>query len=144
MVNVYPYFAYAADPADIRLEYAQFTATSPVVQDRNLNYYSLFDAMVDAFLWAMEGVGAAAVDVVVAESGWPSAGNGNFTSPDLAATYNKNFKAHLESNKGTPKRPGTSIDGFIFAMLNEDQKPGVVEQNFGLFYPNMNPVYPIF
>lgn len=144
MLNVYPYFAYAADPADIKLEYAQFTATSAVVQDRGLSYFNLFDAMVDAFLWAMEAAGAPGVDVVVSESGWPSAGNGQFTSPELAATYNKNFKEHIESNKGTPKRPGASIEGFIFALFNEDQKPAGMEQNFGLFYPNMNPVYPIF
>ncbi|BFG39622.1 hypothetical protein CerSpe_258960 [Prunus speciosa] len=38
MMNVYPYFACSSDPANILLDYAQFTATSPVVQDGALSY----------------------------------------------------------------------------------------------------------
>ncbi|KAH0970790.1 hypothetical protein GBA52_022946 [Prunus armeniaca] len=37
MINVYPYFAYASDPVNVHLDYAQFTATSPVVQDGTLS-----------------------------------------------------------------------------------------------------------
>ncbi|KAL5770925.1 hypothetical protein ACOSP7_015079 [Xanthoceras sorbifolium] len=144
LINVYPYFAYAGDAKHVRLDYAQFTATEVIVRDGALEYYNLFDAIVDAFFWAMEKEGASNVDVVVSESGWPSSGNGNFTTPKLAATYNQNFVKHVTSNKGTPKRPGAHIEGFIFAMFNENQKPAGVEQNFGLFYPNMQPVYPVF
>ncbi|ONH97607.1 hypothetical protein PRUPE_7G200500 [Prunus persica] len=144
LINVYPYFSYASDPVNIRLDYAQFTATSPVVKDGELSYYNLFDAAVDSFLAAMEKVGGANVDVVVSESGWPSDGNGNFTTPELAGTYNRNFLKHITSNAGTPKRPGAYIEGYIFAMFNENQKPEGVEQHFGLFHPNMQPVYSIY
>ncbi|KAI8021371.1 Glucan endo-1,3-beta-glucosidase [Camellia lanceoleosa] len=48
MVNVYPYFAFAAEPANVRLDYAQFTAKGPVVLDGNLRYQNMFDAIVDA------------------------------------------------------------------------------------------------
>nr|CAD1825082.1 unnamed protein product [Ananas comosus var. bracteatus] len=143
MVNVHPYFAYAADPEHISLEYALFTATSPVVRDGNLDYYNLFDAMVDAFYAALEKIGGASIEVVVSETGWPSAGNGNFTTIELAKTYNKNFMNHIASS-GTPKRPNISTVGFIYEMFNEDQKPAGVEQNFGLFYPSGQPVYNIF
>ena len=57
MVNVYPYFAYASDPADISLEYATFRAQKPIV-DGKLKYYSLFDAMVDAYYAAMTKINA--------------------------------------------------------------------------------------
>ncbi|KAK6927673.1 Glycoside hydrolase family 17 [Dillenia turbinata] len=144
LVNVYPYFAFAADPVNITLDYAQFTATGPIVQDGNLSYTNLFDAMVDSFFSAMEKVGVTQVDLVVSESGWPSAGNGQITTPLLAATYNKNFMNHILSNQGTPKRPGKYIEGFIFAMFNENRKAAGVEQNFGLFFPNMTPVYNVF
>lgn len=99
--------------------------------------------MVDAFYWAMEKVGGTNVGVVVTESGWPSAGNGNFTSPDLARAYNTNLMNHVKHN-GTPKRPSSHIDTFIFAMLNEDLKQSGAEQNWGIFYPNMKPFYPLF
>ncbi|TXG61646.1 hypothetical protein EZV62_013009 [Acer yangbiense] len=143
-INAYPYFAYASDPVNVRLDYTQFTATEAVVTDGELKYLNLFDAIVDAFFSAMEKEGVSNVNVVVSESGWPSAGNGDFTTPQLAATYNRNFMNHVTSNKGTPKRPNAHIEGFIFATFNENQKPAGVEQNFGLFFPNTQPVYPIF
>lgn len=144
MINVYPYFAYKSDPVNVRLDYAQFTATSPVVQDGALSYSNLFDAIVDAFFSAMEKQNAGNVNVVVSESGWPSDGNGNFTSPQLAGTYNRNFFKHIVGKTGTPKRPGADMEGFIFATFNENQKPIGEEQHFGLFYPSMDPVYPVF
>ena len=133
MINIYPYFAYASDPINISLDFALFTATSPVIQDGSLSYYSLFDAMVDAFFSGMEKEGVPRVDIVVSETGWPSACNGAYTTPNLAATYNRNFIRHILMGSGTPKRPGACIEGFVFAMLNEHLKPNGVEENFGLF-----------
>ncbi|KAK9274969.1 hypothetical protein L1049_022226 [Liquidambar formosana] len=143
MANIYPYFPYASEPANIRLDYALFTGSSPILQDGGLSYSNLFDAMLDALYSAIEKEGVTNVDVVVSESGWPSAGNGEFTTPQLAGTYNKNFIAHV-TNNGTPKRPQARITGFIFAMFNENLKPAGVEQHWGLFEPNMQPVYSVF
>ncbi|XP_028751470.1 probable glucan endo-1,3-beta-glucosidase BG4 [Neltuma alba] len=145
LINLYPYFAYASDPVNVRLDYAQFTAPGVVVQDGPLGYQNMLDAMIDAFFWAMEKVGVNNVGLVVSETGWPSAGNGNFTSPTLASTYNKNFAKRITTKNGTPKKPDAVIPGFIFAMFNENQKPAGVEQNFGLFLPTTKqPVYPVF
>ncbi|KAK4265637.1 hypothetical protein QN277_026662 [Acacia crassicarpa] len=144
-INLYPYFAYASDPVNIRLDYAQFTAAGVVVQDGPLGYTNMLDAMIDAFFWSMEKVGVSNVGVVVSESGWPSGGNGNLTNPELASTYNKNFAKRITTQNGTPKRPDAVIPGYIFAMFNENQKPPGVEQNFGLFNPiTKQPIYPCF
>lgn len=44
--------------------------------------------------------------------------------------------------KGTPLKPGRPIETFLFALFDEDKKPGDdVERNFGLFTPNMEPKY---
>ncbi|XP_043714496.1 probable glucan endo-1,3-beta-glucosidase BG4 [Telopea speciosissima] len=144
MLNVYPYFTYAADPTNVRLDYVQFTAKGPVVHDGNLSYWNLYDAMVDAFIWAMEKKGFPNVPIIIGETGWPSAGNGNLTTPELAWIYNKNFIKHVMNSTGTPKRPKTYNDAHIFAMFNENLKPAGAEQHFGLFYPDMKPIYPIF
>ncbi|PRQ46972.1 putative glucan endo-1,3-beta-D-glucosidase [Rosa chinensis] len=101
--------------------------------------------MVDSFVVAMEKAGGGNVKVAVAESGWPSDGSGNMSTPQLAATYNKNFMNHILKKEGTPRRPGENIEGFIFAMFNENQKPnGEDEKHYSLFYPNMQPVYDVF
>ncbi|KAI3991001.1 hypothetical protein MKX01_026185 [Papaver californicum] len=143
MINVYPYFAYASNPVDISLEYALFTSTTPVV-DGTLNYYNLFDAMVDSFNAALEKIGMSDVNIAVSESGWPSAGNEPYTSINNAKTYNTNLLNHVLEG-GTPRRPDHHYDTFLFSIFNEDLKqPAGVEQIFGLYYPNMKPVYPLF
>ncbi|KAF7852304.1 hypothetical protein BT93_L4598 [Corymbia citriodora subsp. variegata] len=144
MINVYPYFAYASDPINVRLEYAQSTTIGSVVQDGSLSYLNLLEVVVDTFYWAMEREGVTDVDLVVSESGWPSAGNGDFTTPALAQTYNQNLVKRFQANAGTPKHPDRSLGGFIFAMFNENQKPAGTEQNFGLFNPTRTLVYNVF
>ncbi|KAI3949822.1 hypothetical protein MKW92_046216 [Papaver armeniacum] len=144
MINVYPYFAYAENPEYVSLEYALFTSTTPVVVDGDLKYYNLFDAMVDSFNAALEKIGMSDVNIAVSESGWPSAGNEPYTSVDNAKVYNTNLVKHA-SKGGTPRRPDHHYDTFLFSIFNENLKqPAGVEQNFGLYYPNMNPVYPLF
>ncbi|KAJ4910784.1 hypothetical protein Rs2_05405 [Raphanus sativus] len=145
LVNIYPYFPYATDPVDIHLDYAVSKSEAVVVQDGPLGYSNMFDAMFDAFVWAMEKEGVKDLPMVVSETGWPSAGNGELTTPDIAATYNGNFVKHVVSGKGTPKRPNSGVDGFLFATFNENQKPPGTEQNFGLYNPvDMKPIYKLF
>ncbi|KAF3791729.1 Glucan endo-1-3-beta-glucosidase acidic isoform PR-O [Nymphaea thermarum] len=144
MVNVYPYFSYVGNRQAIQLDYALFTANRVVVKDPNngLEYRNLFDAMVDSVYSAMERAGAAGVGIQVSESGWPSAGGDPaVTTIGNAQTYNQNLVRHAA--QGTPKRPGP-IEIFVFALFNENQKTPVgIENNWGLFYPNKQPVYPI-
>ncbi|EAZ14803.1 hypothetical protein OsJ_04730 [Oryza sativa Japonica Group] len=141
LANVYPYFAYRGNPRDISLNYATFRPGTTVRDPNNgLTYTNLFDAMMDAVYAALEKAGAGNVRVVVSESGWPSAG-GFGASVDNARAYNQGLIDHV--GRGTPKRPG-ALEAYIFAMFNENQKNGdPTERNFGLFYPNKSPVYPI-
>ncbi|KAG1338565.1 Glucan endo-1,3-beta-glucosidase, basic vacuolar isoform [Cocos nucifera] len=140
LVNVYPYFSYVDSHGSIDLNFALFTSSEIVVHDGQYNYQNLFDAIVDAVYAALEKVGGSTVPIVVSESGWPSA-EGTAATINNAETYNQNLINHV--GQGTPRRPGKAIETYIFEMFNENQKQPAVEQNFGLFYPNMQPVYPI-
>ncbi|KAL9270063.1 Glucan endo-1,3-beta-glucosidase-like protein [Drosera capensis] len=141
LVNVYPYFAYASDPVNIPLDYAIFGSNSSAVMDGTLSYQNLFDAMVDSVYYALDRASAQNVKIIVAETGWPSAGNGDKTTITNAMTYNQNLLKRVLFGKGTPKMPGVEVEAYIFAMFNEDLKPEGVEQNWGLFYPNLTEVY---
>ncbi|KAK6922979.1 Glycoside hydrolase family 17 [Dillenia turbinata] len=142
LCNFYPYFAYAKEPNSIRLDYAIFNSSQTMVKDGAFQYSNMFDAMMDSMYWALRKVGAPNVRVIASETGWPSGGD-RFATVDLAKTYNNNLVKRVKSGNGTPVKPGERIEAYIFALFNENLKPNGVEQNFGLFYPSMEPVYPI-
>ncbi|KAK3135739.1 hypothetical protein QOZ80_5BG0422820 [Eleusine coracana subsp. coracana] len=139
MANIYPYLAWAWNPSAMDMKYALFTASGTVVQDGGYGYQNLFDTTVDAFYVAMGKNGGSGVPVVVSESGWPS-GGGVEANPTNARIYNQYLINHV--GRGTPRHPG-AIETYLFSMFNENQKDSGVEQNWGLFYPNMKSVYPI-
>ncbi|CAO1946296.1 unnamed protein product [Urochloa humidicola] len=143
LVNVYPYFAYSADPSSVPLDYALLQSESAAaLTDGGVAYTNMFDAIVDAVHAALGRVeGAQSMEVVVSETGWPSGGGGAGATVGNAAAYVNNVVRHVGSGRGTPRRPGKAVEAFIFAMFNENQKPEGVEQHFGLFQPDMTEVY---
>nr|GEX37669.1 glycoside hydrolase, catalytic domain-containing protein [Tanacetum cinerariifolium] len=135
LANIYPYFGYLGDP-NKNLPYALFTAQGTVVNDPNGRQYSnLFSAMYDAHYAAQARLGGENVEIVVSESGWPSAGGGPETTTGNAGTYYRNLIAHVKGTAGTPMKQGISIETYLFAMFDENNKPGLpTENNFGVFF----------
>ena len=137
LANVYPYFAYSDSDSQISLDYALFKQQGT----NNQGYQNLFDAMLDSIYYALEKIGAPNLQVVVSESGWPSAGGNKGPSVDNARTYYQNLINHVKG--GTPKHKGP-IETYLFAMFDEDKKDGLeTERNFGLFRPDKSPKYQI-
>ncbi|KAJ8425989.1 hypothetical protein Cgig2_007803 [Carnegiea gigantea] len=154
-LNVFTYFAHA-DPknnGNIPLNYALFTSPSPAFTDPNngLQYYNLFDALVDATYAALSKATTPmfttlstssrhpSTRILASESGWPSNGtlggmstyhtnaNGGATLSN-AETYYTNLIDHVK--QGTPLKPGP-IETYLFESFDENKKPGdTVELNF--------------
>ncbi|TYG57125.1 hypothetical protein ES288_D08G118000v1 [Gossypium darwinii] len=143
MVNPYPFFDCSPDT----LDYALFQPNA-VVFDENtqLFYTNMLDAQLDAVFSAMKLLGFDDLEIVIAETGWPSMGDATQFGVDAksAAEYNGNLMRHVTSGVGTPLMPNQTFETYIFALFNEDLKPGpTCERYFGLFRPDMTPVYDI-
>ncbi|KAM5583655.1 glucan endo-1,3-beta-glucosidase [Rosa sericea] len=142
LVNPYPFFGLSPDT----LNYATFKPNGGVFDNATgMNYTNMFDAQMDAVFSAMKKVGYEDVDLVVAETGWPSAGDPNQLGVSLenAVSYNGNLIRHVSSGKGTPLMPNRTFETYIFALFNENLKPTLSEQNYGLFKPDLDPVYDV-
>ncbi|GJN30875.1 hypothetical protein PR202_gb19217 [Eleusine coracana subsp. coracana] len=113
LVNAYPYFAYSDDPNHVRLDYALLEPGNPGVADPNSGL-------------RYPNLLVAQVDAVY----------------HAIAAANAAAASRAVEGKGTPLKPGTPLRAYVFALFNEDTKPGPAsERNYGLFRPDGTPVY---
>ncbi|KAH0746923.1 hypothetical protein KY285_008580 [Solanum tuberosum] len=142
-----PSNAYKFDPSHIDINYALFQPNKGIVDPKTkLHYDNMFDAMVDATYVALEKLGYTKMQVIVSETGWASKGDDNEAGadPKNARTYNFNLHKRLMKKKGTPYRPKMMAKGYVFALFNENLKPGPTsERNFGLFKADGSIAYDI-
>ncbi|KNA06364.1 hypothetical protein SOVF_181670 [Spinacia oleracea] len=144
-VNAYPYFAYKDDPTRIQLDYVLFNPNAGMVDPyTKLHYDNMLYAQVDAVIFALWRLGHGGLDVRVSETGWPSMGDTNEIGATVqnAATYNKNLLTRQMAHEGTPLRPNNRLEVYVFALFNEDLKPGPTsERHYGLFQPDGTMAY---
>ncbi|GMY35841.1 glucan endo-1,3-beta-glucosidase 11 isoform X2 [Fagus crenata] len=139
-LNAYPFLAYMSDPENIDINYALFQSTQGIYDPKtDLHYDNMLDAQIDAAYAALDDAGVKKMEVIVTETGWASRGDANeaAATANNARTYNYNLRKRLAKKKGTPLRPKMMLKAYIFAIFNEDLKPGSTsERNFGLFKPD--------
>ncbi|CAN4105956.1 unnamed protein product [Withania somnifera] len=143
MVNPYPYFGYNPSQADFLLFKQNNGVLDPFTKR---TYTNMFDMLLDAVYTSMLRLGYGDVDIIAAETGWPSLGE-SFEpqcTVENAASYNGGLLRKVVTGVGTPLMPKKKIDTYIFGLFNENTKPGSnAERNFGLFRPDFTPVYNI-
>lgn len=147
LINAYPFFAYKYNPNEVPLSYVLFQP-NPGMTDPNTNLYydNMLFAQIDAVYSAIKALGHTDIEVRISETGWPSKGDPDEigATPENAGIYNGNLVKLIEQKKGTPAKPSVPIDIYVFALFNEDLKPGPAsERNYGLYYPDGSPVYNI-
>ncbi|PWA82307.1 O-Glycosyl hydrolases family 17 protein [Artemisia annua] len=143
MVNPYTYFGWS--PANEN--YCLFKPNGGMLDKATgKRYTNQFDQLMDAVHVSMEKLGYPDVEIIVAETGWPSGGDpqNKHANPANAAAYNGGLIKKVTSGVGTPLMPGRKFETYIFSLFNENLKgPSLDEKNFGLFRPDFTQVYNI-
>ncbi|XP_023737237.1 glucan endo-1,3-beta-glucosidase [Lactuca sativa] len=143
MVNPYTYYGYSPANPNFYLFKPNKGLFDKVTGKR---YTNQFDLLMDAVYVSMKKLGYPDVDIIVAETGWPSGGDPQNThaNPWNAAAYNGGVIKKVDSGVGTPLMPGRKFETYIFSLFNENLKgPSLDEKNFGLFRPDFTQVYDI-
>ncbi|XP_077234667.1 glucan endo-1,3-beta-glucosidase 5-like [Tasmannia lanceolata] len=133
-INIYPFLSLYADP-HFPIDYAFFSGTSSPVVDGSISYNNAFDANYDTLIWALEKNNFSSLPVIVGEVGWPTDGNAN-ANLQYARKFNQGLINRIIQGQGTPKRPTTSLDIYLFGLIDEDAKsidPGNFERHWGIF-----------
>lgn len=143
-VNLYPFISKYQSP-DFPLDYAFFEGSTSAVTDGTFIYKNALDASLDALISALTAEGYPAMEILLGEIGWPTDGN-EFANPTLAGKYNQQLINHLQSKVGTPLRPNTFTEFYMFGLLDENIKsilPGPFERHWGMFYYDGVAKYPL-
>ncbi|XP_010542063.1 PREDICTED: glucan endo-1,3-beta-glucosidase 11 [Tarenaya hassleriana] len=146
LINAYPFFAYKANPKQVSLDFVLFQPNQGVVDPAtNLHYDNMLFAQIDAVYSALSAAGYRSLRVQISETGWPSKGDADEfgATPENARRYNGNLMKMMMGKKTkTPLRPTSDLDVYVFALFNENMKPGPTsEKNYGLFKPDGTPAY---
>ncbi|XVF10287.1 hypothetical protein REPUB_Repub07fG0169800 [Reevesia pubescens] len=145
LINAYPYFAYKGNPKQVSLDFVLFQPNQGVIDpSTNLHYDNMLYAQIDAVYSALASLGYKKLQVHISETGWPSKGDEDEagSTPDNAKKYNGNLIKLISKKTGTPMRPNSDLNIYVFALFNENMKPGPTsERNYGLFKPDGTPAY---
>ncbi|KAF0900062.1 hypothetical protein E2562_026798 [Oryza meyeriana var. granulata] len=144
IVNPYPYFGYNGDT----IPYALARRPNPGVLDpgTGITYESMFEAQLDSVFSAMKKLRFDDVEIAVGETGWPTKAEDGQAGVSVAeaAEYNRYLIGEASSGSGTPLMPKRTFETYIFSLFNENLKPGpIAERNFGLFKPDLTPMYDV-
>ncbi|CAI9100812.1 OLC1v1037990C1 [Oldenlandia corymbosa var. corymbosa] len=146
-LNAYPFLAYTYNSDKVDINYALFEKNEGIYDEKTrLHYDNLLDAQIDAAYAALEEAGYGKMEVIITETGWASKGDQSEPAATVenARTYNFNLRKRLALRKGTPFRPKIRLKAYIFALFNENSKPGhTSENNYGLYKPDGSIAYDI-
>nr|GEZ17733.1 glucan endo-1,3-beta-glucosidase 14-like [Tanacetum cinerariifolium] len=92
-----------------------------------LNFQTMYDnmlyAQIDVVCASIKALGHTDVRVRISETGWPS--KGDVDEPEATVEnveiYNRTC---CKGGQGTPAHPSQRIDIYVFALFNENMKPG--------------------
>ncbi|KAL0391530.1 UNVERIFIED_CONTAM: Glucan endo-1,3-beta-glucosidase 5 [Sesamum latifolium] len=115
------------------------------IEDNGHVYTNVFEFLYDSFVTAITKAGAPNVRVMVGQVGWPTDGYPGANVAN-AERFFREFIPFVKSTKGTPLRPGISIDAYIHSLVDENLgriNVGAFQRHWGVYLPNGEPKYKI-
>ncbi|RWV94846.1 hypothetical protein GW17_00042576, partial [Ensete ventricosum] len=143
-VNIYPFLSLYGNN-DFPIDFAFFDGTSAPVVDNGVAYTNVFDANFDTLVSALRKAGFGDLPIVVGEVGWPTDGDVN-ANVAMAERFYGGLLKRLAAKSGTPLRPNTEMEVYLFGLVDEDAKsvaPGNFERHWGLFTYDGRPKFAI-
>ncbi|KAL4388423.1 hypothetical protein GQ457_09G011600 [Hibiscus cannabinus] len=145
IVNIYPFLNLYQNPG-FPENYAFFdNPDSTSLDDNGAKYHSVLDANIDTLVAALNVAKYPNISIIIGEAGWPTDGNIYANTSNAERFYNGLLKK-IAKKDGTPLRPNTYPDVYMFSLLDEDQKsidPGMFERHWGIFSFDGKPKFPM-
>ncbi|KAL0432046.1 UNVERIFIED_CONTAM: Glucan endo-1,3-beta-glucosidase 5 [Sesamum radiatum] len=115
------------------------------IEDNGHVYTNVFEFVYDSFVTAITKAGAPYVRLIVGQIGWPTDGYPGANGAN-AERFFREFIPFVKSTKGTPLRPGISIDAYIHSLVDENRgriNVGAFQRHWGVYLPNGQPKFKI-
>ncbi|KAL6502623.1 hypothetical protein OROHE_024276 [Orobanche hederae] len=115
------------------------------IEDNGLIYRNVFEFVYDSFLHALAKAGFPDMQLGVGKIGWPTDGYPGANTANAERFY-REFLPYIKSNKGTPLRPGISIDVFVHSLSDENMNKvdmAAFQRHWGVYWSNGQPKYKI-
>ncbi|KAL0395568.1 UNVERIFIED_CONTAM: Glucan endo-1,3-beta-glucosidase 5 [Sesamum calycinum] len=145
VVNMFPLIFNGQNNWDPEFAFIDNKSNFTIQDDNGLVYTNVFDFIYDSFLHAIKKAGGPDVELTVGQIGWPTDGYPGATSAN-AERFFKTLLPFVKSNKGTPLRPGISIEVYIHSLVDENLhkiKLGAFRRHWGVYNNNGQPKYKI-
>ncbi|KAL3844950.1 hypothetical protein ACJIZ3_002353 [Penstemon smallii] len=145
-INIFPIHYISENNWDPEFAFLDNKSNFSIIDDINgLKYTNVFDFVYDSLLWAFKRYGFPNLKVVVGQIGWPTDGFLGANTINAERFY-KSFLPAIAGNKGTPMRPGSSIDVYLQSLSDENLTPihqGAFQRHWGIYGFDGEPKYKI-
>ncbi|KAL2246538.1 glucan endo-1,3-beta-glucosidase 8-like [Sesamum indicum] len=145
VVNMFPLIFNGENNWDPEFAFIDNKSNFTIQDDNGLVYTNVFEFIYDSFLHAIKKAGGPDVELTVGQIGWPTDGYPGATSANAERFFGK-LLPFVKSSKGTPLRPGISIEVYIHTLVDENLhkiKLGAFRRHWGVYNNNGQPKYKI-
>ncbi|KAM7479295.1 hypothetical protein LguiA_027508 [Lonicera macranthoides] len=125
MITNYPYYSFQNNPTPENLAFCTFQKNAGRVDPvTGYKYWNMFDWKIDAIRNALDGYQYRDLEIMVAETGWPTWGDNREVgaTTENARIYNANLVHHLRTSTGTPMMPNKVVSTYIQSIFDENLK----------------------